>query len=269
MSAKVLILDIETQRAIVETFSLWSNYTSIDRVIVPSRILCFSAQWRGQDKIIFSSAWRDGDEVGYRKMLQHAWNLLDEADIVVTWNGDKFDLQWFHGEFGRLEMGKPSSYKSVDLIKVLKNKFKAGLLSMKLDWSARQWLHDMKVPHGHTDLWHDIRYGTRAECREACRLMREYCEHDTRLTGQLFERHLQWININMGIYETDSDLGGDVMRCTKCASTGPFHRNGFHYTPSFGYQRYRCAAILPNGQKCGGEARGKRSKRSTSLRAIP
>ncbi|MEC4833769.1 ribonuclease H-like domain-containing protein [Mycobacteroides chelonae] len=134
---RILTVDIETQRAIVETFSLWSNFTHIDRVIKPSRILCFAAQWRGDERVLFHMAWDDADADAYDRMINAAWKLLDEADVVVTYNGDRFDLQWFNAEFERLRLGPPSPYKSLDLVKVTKKQFKQGLLSMKLDWSAR------------------------------------------------------------------------------------------------------------------------------------
>lgn len=265
MSAKILFLDIETQRAIVETFSLYRPFIHIDRVHVPTRVLCFAAQWRGEDKITFRSAWDEDDKYmvdsdQYLKMMQAAHDLLSEADIVVTWNGDRFDNQWFESELGRLKLGRPDPYKSVDLIKINKRWFKGGQMSMKLDWSARQWLKDMKVPHGGTDLWHDIRYGTRDEKRAARKLMREYNEHDTYLTGLLFEEYLPWINVNLSMYEAGDD---ELMHCTKCNSIN-VHRRGVKYfvTLSGAYQLYRCT-------DCNATSRGHRRHRmTTELRPV-
>lgn len=262
MAARILVLDIETQRAIVEVFDLWAKFIHIDRVRVPARVLCYSAKWIGED-MRFKSAW-DEDEYQqvdpdqYERMLRAMWKLLDEADYVITWNGDRFDLQWLEEECGRLGLGKPSSYKSIDLIKVLKRRLKAGLLSMKLDWSARMWLHDQKTPHGATDLWHDIRWGTQREKREACALMREYCEHDTELTERLFERYRPWIRgVNVALFDADAE---DLLRCPVCNSNN-LKRNGFYPTTAFVYQRYRC-------KDCGSEARGKRNKRGAMLRPV-
>lgn len=253
---KILTVDIETQRAIVETFSLWSTFTHIDRVIKPSRILCFAAQWRGDDRVLFHMAWDDDDDDAYDRMINAAWKLLNEADIVVTYNGDRFDLQWFNAEFERLRLGPPSPYKSLDLVKVTKKQFKQGLLSMKLDWSARIFLGDRKTPHGGTDLWHDIRYGVRAERRAAQKVMREYCEHDTVLTGRLLERWLPWSNINMGIYHDDG-----FPHCSKCGGTD-MHRDGFHYTGAGKFQQYQC-----NDKSCRGWSKGSKRLATTELRS--
>lgn len=259
MSARVLVLDIETQRAIVETFSLFRPFIGIDRVIKPARVLCFAAKWRGEDKMIFKAAWADDDEDAYLRMMQAAYDLLNEADIVVTYNGDRFDLQWFEAEFLRLGLGRPMPYKSVDLIKSVKRWFKGGLMSMKLDWSSRIILKDRKVHHGGTDLWHDIRYGVRAERRAAQKLMREYNEHDVRLTERLFEHHLPYLNVNLALYERNDD---GLMHCTKCNSTN-LKKDGVksYVTSAHIYQMHRC-------KDCGATSRGKRTTGTTELRPV-
>lgn len=257
MSARILVLDIETQRAIVETFSLFRPFIGIDRVIKPTRVLCFAAKWRGEDRMIFKSAWADDDEDAYRRMMQSAWDLMNEADIVVTWNGDRFDVQWFESEFVRLGMGRPTPYRSVDLIKTVKRWFKGGLMSMKLDWSSRMVLKDMKLPHGGTDLWHEIRYGNREARREAQRTMRAYNEKDVRLTERLFEHYLPYLNVNLALYERNDD---GVMRCTKCAGT-ELKRDGvkFRATNAGLYQMWRC-------KECNSTSTGAKRVSTTELR---
>jgi hypothetical protein len=270
LSARILVLDIETQRAIVETFSLFRPFIHIDRVLVPTRVLCFAAKWRGEDKTIFKSQWRDpvttkGEDPehleGYVKMMQAAFDLLNEADVVITWNGDRFDLQWFEAEFVRLGLGRPTPYKSVDLIKTEKRWFKAGHMSMKLDWSSRIILKDRKTPHGATDLWHDIRHGTRAEQRAAQKIMREYNIHDVDLTARLFDHHLPYININLALYAKNED---GLLHCVKCNGTD-LKRDGqkYHATSAGLYQMWRC-----KNPECNATSRGKRMKHTTELRPV-
>lgn len=261
MTAKLLILDIETQRAVVETFSIWKPFIGIDHIIHPTRVLCFAAKWRGEDDIIFESAWQDpwknaSARKQYHSMIGRAYDLLSEADYVVTWNGDRFDMQWLESEMGRLEIGRPAPYKSVDLIKINKRWFKGGQMSMKLDWTSRQWLHDAKVKHGGTDLWHDIRYGTESEFAAATELMKEYNIHDTVLTEAVLERYLPWTNINLALH----DLDDGRLHCTKCSSTN-ITRQGTRATLAAVYQQYRC-------KDCGGWSRGKRAISSTELRPV-
>lgn len=260
---RVLVLDIETQRAVVETFSLYKPFIHIDRVIRPSRILCFGARWwspdgRDKDTVIFQSAWDDDDDEGYTRMMRKAWQLVDEADLIVTWNGDRFDNQWFNSEFIRLGFRRPAPSKSVDLIKVLKKHFKQGLLSMKLDWSARQLLGDKKTPHGGSDLWHDIRYGSTRQKRAAQSLMKKYCNKDVELTADLLDKYLPWVNgLNMALYHDNDD---DLMHCTKCNSVELIKDGVKSYRTAAGsYQIWRC-------KDCGATNRGKRVIATTELR---
>jgi len=224
-------------------------------VQVPTRILCFAAKWYGEEKVHFHAAWDDDDIDAYQKMIRAAWELLDAADIVVGWNSTKFDVQHLQAAFGRLEMGPPSPFRSIDLMKVAKKNFAAGEMSLKLDWFSRQWLGDKKVSHEGRDLWHDIRHGNREQRRAAQKLMKQYNKHDVRLTEQLFDRFKPWTGINFALYQNEGD-GQPI--CTSCGSND-VHKRGFFYTTAFKYQRYRC-------NKCGSWSKGRRMVYTTELR---
>jgi hypothetical protein len=257
LSAKILTFDVETQRAVVEVFDQWPKYIPIDRVRVPTRLLCFAAKFHDEDEVQFFSAWDDDDTKAYRDMLQAAWDLLDEADFVVTWNGNRFDIQWFEGEFGRFEMGPPSPYRSIDLFTIAKRKFGASLFSLKLDWSSRHWLNDRKTPHGGVDLWHDIRYGDRKERAAAQERMMNYNIHDVELTERLFDRYLPWIGENFSIYDVDN---ADLTVCPKCESSN-IQKRGQFPTKAYMYQRYWC-------RDCKGWSKGRRMMYTNELRPV-
>jgi hypothetical protein len=263
LTAKILFTDIETQRGIAGVFDRFSNYIHEDRIIVPTRILCFAAKWRDSDKMIFKAAWNEDEQYRvdpdeYLAMVQAAFDLLDECDFTVTYNGDSFDLQWFQAEFRRLGLGKPSPSRSIDLIKVSKKNFGRGLMSRSMNWSARHVLGDQKTPHGGTDLWDDIRYGTRAVQRQAQKIMREYNEHDVEITEGLFENDLPWIGENFALYDSDADDG--TPRCVKCDSEN-VNRRGYFHTKTCMYPRWRC-------NKCGSWSKGKRMVYTTELRPV-
>lgn len=193
--------------------------------------------WRGDDKMIFKSAWRDSDDDAYLKMMKSAFHLFEKADFIVGWNSERFDIQWLEAEFGRLGLGRPAPYRSIDLFKVAKKNFGQGLLSLKLDWSARQWLGKTKESHQGLDLWDEIRYGNREERRYAQNLMREYNEIDTKLTAELFERYLPWIGENFALYEDNANDG--TLRCVQCSS-GNLEKRGLAPAKTYMYQRYQC-----------------------------
>lgn len=251
----IVTIDIETQRAVVETWDLWPKYIPIDRVRIPKRILCFAAKVYGKDKLHFHAAWDDNDADAYEKMIRAAWDLLDKADIVIGWNSTRFDVQHFQAAFGRLGLGPPSPFRSLDLMQVAKKNFSAGELSNKLDWFSKMWLGDRKTNHGGADLWHDIRYGSRDVRRAAQKLMREYNKQDVVLTERLFDKFKPWTGINYALYQNTDD---STARCTKCASEN-IQRRGQFYTTAFSYQRFRC-------NDCGSWSRGSRRVYTTELR---
>ncbi|MBB3752501.1 hypothetical protein FHT44_005013 [Mycolicibacterium sp. BK634] len=253
-----MTIDIETQRAITETWDLWPKYIPIDNVIIPKRILCFAAKWHDDDEVQFYSAWDDNDQESYDAMIRAAWELLDQAQVVVGWNSTRFDIQHFNAAFGRLELGPPSPFRSLDLMKVAKKNFAAGELSLKLDWFSRMWLGDRKTDHGGRDLWRDIRYGKPAEKLEAQRIMEEYNRHDVELTEQLLDRFKPWTGVNWALFDSDGDDG--TPRCTTCSST-KIQKRGYFYTTCMTYQRYRC-------NDCGSWSRGASRVYTTELRPV-
>lgn len=255
LKARVLVLDIETQRAIVECWGLFKQYISIDQVIEPSRILCVAAKWRGADKVLFASCWRDGDEDAYRAMMAKVAGWLDAADVCVTYNGTSFDIPWIMAEIERMEVDRPSPFRQIDLYRLNKKHFGAGQMSKKMEWSARRFLKDSKTPHG--DLWSKIRYGTNAERQAAQKVMRQYNEHDVEITEALLERWLPFTNLNLAVYGRTDD---ELLRCTRCASTN-VSPDGEWATNSHTYAMYKCG-------DCGSHSRGKRGKQRTELRPV-
>lgn len=257
MAARVLTIDIETMPAIIEKWDLYPSYTPIDMVLVPTRILCLAAKWYGKSSVMFHAAWEDDDDDAYEAMIRAAWKLMDAADVVVGVNSDRFDIQHLNAAFGRLELGPPSPFRSLDLQKIAKKHFKRGEMSMKLDWFARQWLGDSKLKHDGIELWQQIRRGTEAEKLRGQRIMKRYNVKDVKLTEQLFERFLPWTGINFALYES-GDPGHPT--CIKCGSE-KVHRRGRFFTSTYAYQRYHC-------QECGSWSRGRRSIYTTELRPV-
>jgi hypothetical protein len=207
---------------------------------------------------MFHAAWEDDDVDSYNAMVRAAWDLLTEADVVVSWNGDRFDVHHFNAAFGRLELGPPAPYRSLDLIKVVKKHFKHGEMSQKLDWFSWQWLGDRKTRHGEYDLWEYIRYGTPEQRAKAQRKMRIYNCQDVKLTDQLFDRLRPWTGVNFALYDPSLDDTGRLERCTKCGSEKIHSRGKFH-TTAYSYERFYCT-------ECKGWSRGRKFVFTTELR---
>ena len=82
---RILLVDIETSPNIVYSWGLFNQNIAINQVIEPSKVLCWAAKWAGEEEIHFSS-------LKHRKPLQmmgKIHKLLDQADVVVHYNGIK------------------------------------------------------------------------------------------------------------------------------------------------------------------------------------
>ena len=89
-----------------------------------------------------------------RETTKSVWKLLDEADIVVAHNGNRFDLKWINASFLKHGMLPPSPYKTIDTLTQSRGQFYQN--THKLDDLSRRHLGNKKVNTGGFDLWRGI-----------------------------------------------------------------------------------------------------------------
>ena len=129
---KVLILDIETAPNLAHVWGLWQQNVAPVMVEEWSRVICFAAKWYGKKKVHFHSDFHDGHE----EMVKRAHALMDEAHVIVHYNGKAFDVKHLNREFLRAEMHPPSPHKDIDLLTIARSTFKFP--SNKLDAVSRE-----------------------------------------------------------------------------------------------------------------------------------
>lgn len=248
---KILLFDIETAPALVWTFGLFKPIIGIDQIERPPRVLCWSAKWLGEKKVMFQSEYHDT----YEGMLQGLWNLLDEADVVAGYNSDGFDIPWMNEQFAEQGWSRPSPYTTVDLYKLSKKNFR--LISGKLDYLALTMLGERKVKHEGFSLWRAcIDPNDSKEKKAAWGRMKKYAIQDTALLEPLFEIFRPMItSLNYGLY---SDSTGYV--CPHCGS-GSVQSRGVRRTVAGKFQRYHC-------QDCGGWSSDSKRIATTPLRPL-
>ena len=232
---RILILDIETMYAIVHTWHLFPKYISPNDIIFPGYTLCWAAMWDHERGTMFG---RMDDPDG----LDHVYNLIDEADAIVTYNGQAFDLKHLNKDFALAGYPPPSGYHNIDLLLTVKKQFK--LMSNKLDYVAPTFGLGRKTPHEGMGLWDKIRAGDDI----AWRRMERYNRQDVKLTKKLYRRILPWIhnhpNVGMWVVDPTKPV------CTHCASTDLRYKGNEYRTKSQSYKRYKC-------NNCGTPLRGR------------
>lgn len=226
---KILYLDIETAPNKVYVWGLFNQNISLNQIVEPGYTMCFAAKWNDNKTIMFNSIRN-----GKRQMLQDMWDLLNEADAVVHYNGEKFDIPVLNWEFAQLGMEPPMPYKQIDLYKTVKKSFKAT--SHKLDFITQQLDIGAKVQHKGMDLWHECMEGN----DKSWSIMERYNKQDVRLLPKLYKKLLPWIknHPNMGLY-SDKYISEDHPVCPNCGGTH-LVKKGVEHTSTQTYQRYRC-----------------------------
>lgn len=239
---KILVVDVETSPHISAHFGRWKQNIPYYATLEESRIICWAAKWLGERATMFSAEW----QVGREAMLTAIYELLCEADAIVTFNGDKFDVKRLNSEFLRFGWAPPSPYEKIDLYKQAKKHF--AFSSNRLDDLLRELGLSPKLPHTGLSLWLDVRDGKKS----AQNKMRKYNVQDVRSTEEFYDYMLGWItpHPNWGNYVDDvSDPNTPV--CPNCGSTRMV-RHKIRTTKVKKYRQWHC-------QDCGKYARGRRA----------
>lgn len=221
---KVLLLDIETAPNIAYVWRLFKENISLKQLKESSYVMCWSAKWLDGEEVMYDSE----HDSGMRAMLVRIHSLLDEADVVVHYNGASFDIPTLNKEFVLHHLGPPSPYKQVDLINTVRDKFR--FVSNKMDYVCRYLGIGEKKETDFT-LWVDCMDGK----REAWRRMAEYNIHDVRLLEALYYRLRPWIRNHPNIA-----LYSEARQCCPNCGELKIQKRGFAYTTVGKFQRYWC-----------------------------
>jgi len=233
--SKLLLLDIETLPGTAYVWSLWGENVPLAQLNTPSRVVCWAAKWVGEKGVMFDAEW----EKGHDHMLHGIFTLLSEADAVLTYNGDKFDLPKLMGEFAAAHMGSPGPVTSIDLYKTAR---KLGFISNKLEFVAPHLGVGEKIKTEGFRLWRGVDGGD----PKAQSKMMKYNKQDTVLLEQLYLTLRPFIKNHPYLGE------GGSHECPACNSK-KVQRRGVRRTKSFFIERLHC-------QKCGAWTDGVRRK---------
>lgn len=231
---RILVLDIETKPIAAYTWGHWDQNISAAQIIERGGTLCVGAKFVGDRKTVLLSVW----EHGHEKMLAEIHAMMSEADAIVSYNGDRFDLPVLAGEYVLAGMLPPPPVPSIDLYRTVKG-FRLGI--HKLGYVGPLLEIGAKVKHEGFELWSLVMAGD----AQAQRRMARYCKQDVVLTEKLYSRILPFI-------KNHPHLQAVPDTCPACGSRN-LHKRGWYSTRVFRTQRLNC-------QDCGHWHKGKREK---------
>lgn len=234
-NAKILVLDIEWRPAKAYVWQPWKENIHPEKIIEDGGLLCVGLKWLGEKECKLFSEW----EHGHRGMLEMAHRIMAEADAIVTYNGDKYDLPKLNGEFVLHGLPPLPPIASIDCIKAVK---KFGFFMNRLAFVGPFLNIDKKMEHEGFGLWRKVMDGDAS----AQKRMSKYCKQDVVLLEKLYLRIRPYIRNHPHLG------GGGIESCGSCGSKH-LQKRGFRFTRAFRIQRQQC-------QSCGQWQDGTRSK---------
>jgi DNA polymerase elongation subunit (family B) len=235
---KILLLDIETAPMTALVWGLWDQNISPNHIIDSSNMLCYAAKWHGDETVMFDSVHNSKT----KKMLKGLHGLLSDADAVVHYNGNKFDIPTINKEFIINDFSPPSPYKQIDLLRVVRSNFRFP--SNKLDFVAQRLGLGKKQEHEGMELWTKCMKND----KDAWKRMESYNIQDVVLLESLYDTLRPWIKNH-----PNHNIFSEGAVCPNCSSTH-LQKRGTAVSTTGAYQRYQC-------RDCGTWSQGTKSTR--------
>jgi len=181
---RVLIYDIETSYNIVSAWRIGHNITlNHNNIIKERQIICVSYKWLDEDKV-YSLHW--GRYQDDKELLERFIPVLNEADVIVAHNGDKFDIKWIQTRALKHGLKMLPYYNQVDTLKIAKKKFYFN--SNKLDYISKFLGFEGKIVN-EPGLWDKV---ILQNDLDALKKMIVYCDEDVIQLEKVYKALSTW-----------------------------------------------------------------------------
>jgi hypothetical protein len=210
-------------------------------------ILSFSVKWEGSPKV---ETYCLPDYKGYYSvnpdddfmLVKELHRVLDEADLVVWHNGDKFDKRKINARFIYHGMSPPSPYGSYDTLKQARKV--AAFNSNKLNDLAQHFGLGKKAKHNGVETWLGCLKGDPV----AWKTMARYNAKDVVLLEKVYKRLRPWGPHPDVTYKQVTKKP----KCPACGST-KVEKRGWRPALTYRSRSYHCLS-------CGKYSQGEREK---------
>lgn len=229
--SKVLLFDIENSPNLGY---IWGKYEQ-DVIEYQKEwyMLSFAYKWLGE-KTVKAFSLPDfkiykKDKTNDKELLKELWKLLDQAEVVIGHNSDRFDIRKTNARFIAHGMTKPSPYQTVDTLKVARKYFFFN--SNKLTHLTKYLGIGEKIETGGFSLWLECMSGD----MNAWKKMVKYNKNDIVLLEELYLLLRPWVSN----HPNQALMDGKERACPTCSSER-MHSRGFTYTRVGTFRRWLC-----------------------------
>lgn len=224
---KLLLFDIETSPNVVYSWTIGRKVSlSHDNIVKERQIICISWKWYGE-KQVHSIDW--GKKQNDRQLLIEFSKVLNEADVAIAHNGDRYDIRFINGRLAYHDLPPVGEVTTIDTLKQSRKVF--FINSHRLDYLG-QFLGLGRKLDTSFGLWKDVMDGD----EKALSKMIRYCKQDVRLLESVYEKVRKYApqTVHMGVV-----LSGDKLSCKACGSDNTIW-NGTRVKSKIVYRCRRC-----------------------------
>lgn len=175
---KILIYDLETSPNIGWFWRAgYKQNIQPNQILKERAIICVSYKWLGEDQV-YNLTWDKNQDDKF--LIEQFVEVLNEADMIVAHNGERFDIKWFKTRALYHRIPTLPNYKQFDTLKVAKSKL--YLNSNRLDYIAKFLGYEGKISTT-PNLWHEV---VTLNNRESLKDMLDYCDEDVRQLEKVY-----------------------------------------------------------------------------------
>jgi len=210
---KILLFDIETSHIEARIWDTGDQYVRPDQITKPEYVLCWSAKWLFDSKchsdVVTSEESKNRDD---KRVVTSIHKLLSQADIVITQNGDRFDIRKLQWKFLLHKLPPNNKYHSIDTLKKsrqLIDPISHGLGSVSVTLGFGE-----KSPMIEQD-WFEAEAGDQKSLKK----MSDYCSNDVYILEDWYLILRPWMKThpNLAKYiDMYQELAPDEKTCPRC-----------------------------------------------------
>jgi DNA polymerase elongation subunit (family B) len=225
---KIVTLDLETAP---NTSYTWGKYDqNVIAFLKEGYLLSFAYKWFDEKTTHVIGLC---DMKGYKKDLSDdkeltkaLWKIFDEADVIIAYNGRKFDIRKANARFAIHGLPPPSPYKVIDPLPTVRRVFKFE--SNKLDDIGEYLGLGRKIETGGFKLW----LGCMNNDTPSWNKMKKYNKQDVVLLEKVYQTIRKWDDKHMKLHFDNL--------CGVCGSSDVQWRGEYRTTQKKRGKRFQC-----------------------------
>jgi DNA polymerase III alpha subunit (gram-positive type) len=248
---KVLLFDIETSRTKVDVFRMGEQRISWKAISDEEFIISWAAKWLFDPENMSGVVTpKEAKKRDCKRIIKDIHRLLDQADCVITHNGDRFDIKKLNWYFIKFGLQPNNRYRSIDTLKAYRQI--AAPPSAALDYLSQELGYDGKHDTN-MDLWKRCEAGDKIALNE----MSEYNINDVYITEQIYLRVRGWMKTHPNFamfFELYQELEEGEYLCPRCMQSIYHTKFTRRYQTPAGYiykscSCPHCGAVLRKTEK--------------------